>query len=349
MFSKKIIMLLTVIFILLSCVTFVSASQDNITADEIISMESSFGEEIIADDLDDEIQSLDDNVELTSDEGEFIDVNDAYVYLNEFRTSDGVWQWNDDDTTKTYFNTNDTNKLQPLARDLDLEETAKIRAKELVESFSHTRPNGTDCFTAFPSDLWALGENIAYGQTSAKAVTVAWEENDDLYSGQGHRRNMLNSDFNCVGIAGYKLNGVIYWVQDFGNRDNINQGEINYSGSNVANTSGSSSNNNVASTSSNTKTDVSKKSVKLTAKSVTFKVKKSKKYSVTLKSGKNPVKKVKVTLKIKGKTYKATTNSKGKATFKIKLTKKGTYKSTVTFTGDKSYNKVSKSIKIYVK
>ena len=256
MFSKKIIMLLTVIFVLLSCVTFVSASQDNITADEIISMESSFGEEIIADDLDDEIQSLDDNVELTSDEGEFIDVNDAYVYLNQFRTSNGVWQWNKDDVTKTVFNTNDANKLQSLARDLNLEQTAKIRAKEIAESFSHTRPDGTDCFTAFPNGLSAMGENIAYGQTSAKEVTVAWQETNDPYSGQGHRRNMLDSRFNCVGIAGYKLNGIIYWVQDFGYSNNIVHGEIKY-GSSDANVK-------------NNKLDT-----KITAKSANFKVKKS--------------------------------------------------------------------------
>jgi hypothetical protein len=62
------------------------------------------------------------------------------------------------------------------------------------------------------------------------------------------------------------------------------------------------------------------------------------------------MKKVKVTLKVKGKTYKATTNGKGKATFKIKnLKKKGTFKATVGFTGDKYYNKVSKKVKIVVK
>ena len=60
--------------------------------------------------------------------------------------------------------------------------------------------------------------------------------------------------------------------------------------------------------------------------------------------------KVQITLKVKGKTYKATTNAKGKATFKIKkLTKKGTYKAIVTFKGNGNYNKITKTVKIKVK
>ena len=62
------------------------------------------------------------------------------------------------------------------------------------------------------------------------------------------------------------------------------------------------------------------------------------------------MKKAKVTLKVKGKTYKATTNSKGKATFKIKnLKKKGKYTAVITYKGDKFYNKVTKKVKITIK
>lgn len=62
------------------------------------------------------------------------------------------------------------------------------------------------------------------------------------------------------------------------------------------------------------------------------------------------MKKVKLTLKIKGKTYKATTNSKGKATFKItKLTKKGKHTGKITFGGNKYYNKLTRSVKITIK
>ena len=94
-----------------------------------------------------------------------------------------------------------------------------------------------------------------------------------------------------------------------------------------------------------------KKVSKITAKKVTFKKsKKVKKYTITLKSGKNPIKKVKVLLKVKGKTYKATTNSKGKATFKItKLTKKGTFTATVKFAGNKNFKATTKKVKIVVK
>ena len=96
---------------------------------------------------------------------------------------------------------------------------------------------------------------------------------------------------------------------------------------------------------------VVKKATKITAKKATFKAKaKTKKYAITLKAGKAAVKKAKVTLKVKGKTYKATTNAKGKATFKItKLTKKGTFKATIKFAGDKNYKASSKNVKITVK
>lgn len=97
---------------------------------------------------------------------------------------------------------------------------------------------------------------------------------------------------------------------------------------------------------------VKKLTPKLTAKKATFKVKtKTKKYTVILKTNKNKaMKKVKLYLKVNGKTYTAKTNSKGKATFKItKLKKKGTFKATITFKGNKNYKKVTKTIKIKCK
>ena len=90
---------------------------------------------------------------------------------------------------------------------------------------------------------------------------------------------------------------------------------------------------------------------KITAKKATFKAKKkTKKYTIVLKAGKKAVKKVKVTLKVGKKTYKATTNSKGKATFKLtKLKKKGKYTAVIKFKGNKNYKATTKKVKITVK
>ena len=96
--------------------------------------------------------------------------------------------------------------------------------------------------------------------------------------------------------------------------------------------------------------------VTASAKTFTFEDK-TKKYTVTLKDNKgNALKNTKVTLKVNGKTYTATTNSKGVATFKLsditkgkKLTKKATYNAVISFAGDKYYNKVTKNVKLSVK
>jgi hypothetical protein len=101
----------------------------------------------------------------------------------------------------------------------------------------------------------------------------------------------------------------------------------------------------------NVKKPVVKKASKITAKKKTFKKSlKTKKYTVTLKSGKTPIKKVKLIIKIGKKTFKAKTNAKGKATFKIKkLTQKGKYTAKITFKGNKYYKATTKKVKIVLK
>ena len=109
--------------------------------------------------------------------------------------------------------------------------------------------------------------------------------------------------------------------------------------------------NNYINSSADVKVTVNKAAPKITAKAKTFKSSvKTKKYTITLKDNTGKaIKKAKVTLKVKGKTYKATTNSKGKATFKItKLAKKGKFKAVIKFKGDKYYKKATKKSKIKV-
>ena len=100
------------------------------------------------------------------------------------------------------------------------------------------------------------------------------------------------------------------------------------------------------------KVTIKKATPKLSAAKKTFKRNvKIKKYSVTLKTNDNKaLSGVNVVLKINNMKITAKTNAAGKATFNIKkLFKKGTYKSSVIFAGNKFYNAVTKKVKIKIR
>ena len=129
--------------------------------------------------------------------------------VNDFRQEEDVWYWNEDNTTTTVLN-----NLPDLTRDEDLEKVAMQRAAECAIYYAHTRPNGESCFSIYPASN-ALAENIAMGQWSAEQVFNAWREENDKYSGQGHRRNMLSQDCTRIGVGCVKANGRYFWCQAF--------------------------------------------------------------------------------------------------------------------------------------
>lgn len=133
--------------------------------------------------------------------------------INEFRTSDTeAWCWDKTDSVKELYRTTE------LQYDYALERVAMKRAVEIALSYAHTRPNGTKCFTAYSSGYMAKGENIAAGYMSAAEVFNGWKEENESYAGQGHRRNMLSSNFKAVGIGHVVYQGCHYWVQEFGDK-----------------------------------------------------------------------------------------------------------------------------------
>ena len=146
--------------------------------------------------------------------------------INEMRTdSFDAWCWNEDNETKTRYD-----NLNELAYDYDLERIATKRAAELALLFDHGRPNGESFFSIYEEEgitYRAAGENIAMGYRTAEAVNAAWREDGEPYNGQGHRRNMLNPKFNCVGIGHVYLDGCHYWVEEFAYRTSVNTTETN--------------------------------------------------------------------------------------------------------------------------
>ena len=181
---------------------------------------------------------------------------------------------------------------------------------------------------------------------SAEDVTATYTANRDLVITLKDSQGNALSGYNVT----VDLNGAKAYVTDTGGQVKIPVGtllpktyavKIFFNGTD-----------NYTSASKDVKVTVNKLKSKITAKNKKFKKsKKTKKYSVTLKdANSNAIKNVKVTLKVKGKTYTAKTNNKGKATFKIKkLKKKGKHKATITFNGDSYYEKATKKVKITIK
>ena len=130
--------------------------------------------------------------------------------INDFRTGGNAWYWNRDNTTVTQ-----KTGLGRLQYDEELEAVALVRANELAVLFDHTRPDGTECFTAFPNNRECVGENIACGYRTAADAFEGFLEEDEDYAGQGHRRIMLMGEMTRVGIAAVEVNGICYWVQEF--------------------------------------------------------------------------------------------------------------------------------------
>ncbi|MBP3255673.1 MAG: CAP domain-containing protein [Clostridia bacterium] len=130
-------------------------------------------------------------------------IQNILQYTNEFRE-----EANDEKI-------NDVSDRSTLVLDSSLTTAACVRAIEIArgDEFSHTRPNGTSCFTVL-SDMGisstARAENIAECY-SAESAASGWKNS------AGHYKNMINPSFKKIGIGVIKYNGTYTWVQLFTN------------------------------------------------------------------------------------------------------------------------------------
>jgi len=103
--------------------------------------------------------------------------------------------------------------LSPLTVNTQVQSAAQIRAVECEQSFSHTRPNGSNFASALKEQNVSYrraGENIAWGQRSPEEVMKAW------MNSAGHRANIMNPNFTQIGVGYYQnARGINYWSQLF--------------------------------------------------------------------------------------------------------------------------------------
>jgi hypothetical protein len=105
------------------------------------------------------------------------------------------------------------NGVQPQTMIPAMQRAANTRAIEVSEYFSHTRPDGSDCFTVYGDvglSYNSVAENIAAGQDSPADVVSSW-----IHS-SGHHANMIDPDTVHTGV-GFEPAGDYgtSWVQIF--------------------------------------------------------------------------------------------------------------------------------------
>ena len=98
-----------------------------------------------------------------------------------------------------------------LKMDKDMMEAAMLRAAECSVYYAHTRPNGEECFSAFPS-FNSAGENVAAGFPDAESAMEGW------MASPGHKANILDEEdygYRSIGIGVFKIDDTYYWSQLF--------------------------------------------------------------------------------------------------------------------------------------
>ena len=122
-------------------------------------------------------------------------INDVIKYTNEYRAQ---------------------KKLKPLKNSNALNLVATIRALEIAYSdkFSHKRPNNKMWYSIYDElkiNYVVIGENLAKYQKTPESVCEEWR------SSATHYKNMINKNYNKIGVGVVYLDGTYYWVQEFSN------------------------------------------------------------------------------------------------------------------------------------
>ncbi len=112
------------------------------------------------------------------------------------------------------------NGLEKLSWGYTCSEAAETRAKELVQLYSHTRPDGrpwsTACDSPDNNQVYVEGENLVVGSSavSPETAVAAW------MNSEAHRANILNPSFTKMAVGFYFDPDTQYkthWSQYFSN------------------------------------------------------------------------------------------------------------------------------------
>ncbi|MCR5530388.1 MAG: hypothetical protein K6F26_00885 [Lachnospiraceae bacterium] len=131
--------------------------------------------------------------------------------INEFRQGENAWFWADNNTDKIVLD-----NLQPLTWDYNLEQIAIQRAIEASVAFTHGRPDDSAEEVTY-NGTFSYGECLSKNLgRSAEEALRAFQEENNLFAEQGHRRLLLSSQYTAIGIGFVMAEGTPYWAIEFG-------------------------------------------------------------------------------------------------------------------------------------
>lgn len=104
--------------------------------------------------------------------------------------------------------------LNPLTMNWELSRVARYKSDDMRDNnyFDHQSPtygSPFDMLQKFNISYRTAGENIAKGQKTAQAVVTAW------MNSEGHRKNILSTNFTEIGVGYSEGKGTTFWTQMF--------------------------------------------------------------------------------------------------------------------------------------
>lgn len=110
--------------------------------------------------------------------------------------------------------------VAPLSYNTIMEKYARIKSQDMGDNnyFSHTDKSGNYITTKMKADgvtYQAWGENIAYIGGVTDPVALANQFMTNWMNSEGHKKNILSTDFSSIGVGVYKVGNKVYATQEF--------------------------------------------------------------------------------------------------------------------------------------
>lgn len=107
-----------------------------------------------------------------------------------------------------------------LSYNTTMEKYARIKSQDMGDKnyFSHTDLNGNYITTQMKADgvsYNAWGENIAYIAGITDPTELANQFMTNWMNSEGHKKNILSTNFDSIGVGVYKIGNKVYATQEF--------------------------------------------------------------------------------------------------------------------------------------